>query len=292
MEWEGREESENVEDRRSMAPRAAAIGGGSVVVMVLAYLVANFLGVDPQKIMDMAGQNQPQAEQREIRPGPASPAEERNAHFSKIIMKDTETVWTELFSKMGRTYVKPPLVLFTGVVDSACGQAEAAVGPFYCPGDEKVYIDLSFYNELEQKLHSPGDFAKAYVIAHEIGHHVQKQLGFSKIVDDVRRKGDKQESLQYSVRLELQADFLAGVFGHYASAEFKNYVQPGDVESAMNAAKQIGDDSLQKQFSGRVRPDTFTHGTSAQRQKWFMRGYKTGDLREARQLFDLRYEEL
>ena len=295
MEWEGREESENVEDRRGISGRTAAIGGGSVAVLVVAFLVGQFLGIDPQKIIDIANQGAPpgQVEERGgIKPAPADPHEERNAHFAKIIMKDTEIVWTDLFAKMGKRYPIPTLHLFRQAVDTGCGPADAGVGPFYCPADEKVYIDLSFYDELERKLQAPGDFAKAYVLAHEVGHHVQKQLGYSRIVDQVRARGSDLESKQASVRLELQADFLAGVWGHYAGEKFKNYIQPGDVESAMNAAKQIGDDTLQRKFSGRVRPDTFTHGTSAQRMKWFMEGFKNGDMREAKQLFDLPYERL
>ena len=294
MEWEGREESENVEDRRGLSGRTAAIGGGSVAVLVIAFLVGQFLGIDPQKIINVVNQGNPpgDVEEKGITPGPADPHEERNAHFAKIIMKDTDTVWTDLFAKAGRRYISPPLVLFRGQTNSGCGPADSGVGPFYCPADQKVYIDLGFYDELEKKLNAPGDFAKAYVLAHEVGHHVQNQLGYSRIVDQIRARGDKQESLHGSVRLELQADFLAGVWGHYAGEKFKNYIQPGDVESAMNAAKQIGDDTLQRKFTGRVRPDTFTHGSSAQRMKWFMEGFKNGDLNEAKQLFDLPYEGL
>jgi uncharacterized protein len=288
MEWEGREESENVEDQRGISGRTAAIGGGSVVVLVIALLVGNFLGVDPQKVADAINQAAPPAQQGDgdqkgITPTPADPHEERNAHFAKVIMKDTEIVWTDLFAKMGKRYPIPTLHLFRQAVDTGCGPADAGVGPFYCPADQKVYIDLSFYDELEKKLNAPGDFAKAYVLAHEVGHHVQKQLGYS-----IRDQGDKQQS----VRLELQADFLAGVWGHYAGEKFKNYIQAGDVESAMNAAKQIGDDTLQKKFRGRVQPDTFTHGRSDQRMKWFMEGYKNGDVSEAKQLFELPYEQL
>jgi uncharacterized protein len=289
MEWEGREETQNVEDSRGLSGRTAAIGGGGIGIVVLALIIGNLLGIDPQKLIDIANQGAPPGgvEQKGITPAPADPHEERNAHFAKIIMHDTETVWTELFAKMGRRYPIPTLHLFRGSVDTGCGPADAGVGPFYCPADEKVYIDLGFYDELEKKLQAPGDFAKAYVLAHEVGHHVQKQLGYSRIVDQIRAQGDKQESLQASVRLELQADFFAGVWGHYAGEKFKNYIQPGDVESAMNAAKQIGDDTLQKKFTGRVRPDTFTHGSSAQRMKWFMEGFKTGDVNEAKKLFDM-----
>jgi hypothetical protein len=291
MEWEGREESENVEDRRGISGRTAAIGGGSVAVLVVAFLVGQFLGIDPQRVIDIVNQGNPpgQVDNKGLKPAPADPHEERNAHFAKIIMKDTETVWTDLFAKMGRKYVVPPLVLFRGQTNSGCGPADAGVGPFYCPADEKVYIDLGFYDELERKLHAPGDFAKAYVLAHEVGHHVQNQLGYSRKAEQMRARGEEQEA---SVRLELQADFFAGVWGHYAAEKFKNYIQPGDVESAMNAARQIGDDTLQKEFTGKVRPDKFTHGTSAQRMKWFMEGFQKGDVAEADRIFQLRYEQL
>jgi predicted metalloprotease len=192
---------------------------------------------------------------------------------------------------MGKEYTKPVLVLYTGQVESACGQAEAAVGPFYCPGDSKVYIDLSFYRDMQRKLNAPGEFAKAYVIAHEVGHHVQRLLGYSQRVDQARRAMGKAEYNKMSVRLELQADFLAGVWAHHAQEQF-NFLETGDIESAVHAAFEIGDDRLQKQGRGYVVPDSFTHGTSKQRMRWFQEGFKTGDVDRARLLFDLNYNEL
>lgn len=289
MKWEGREESGNVEDRRSLGARAGiAIGGaGSLLVLVLALL----FGVDPQKLRQIIGpaggdpQAEPQGERR------IDPEEERQAQFTRVILRDTEVVWDDLFSRMGKRYEKPMLVLFTGRVDSACGMADSAVGPFYCPGDSKVYIDLSFYQDMQRQLNAPGDFARAYVIAHEVGHHVQRLLGFSERVDRVRRTGSKAEANRASVRLELQADFLAGVWAHHGQEKF-NFLEKGDVESALNAAFQIGDDRLQKKSRGVVVPDSFTHGTSDQRMRWFKEGLRTGDVSKARLLFELPYEGL
>jgi predicted metalloprotease len=290
MEWEGREESENVEDRRGLSAKTGlAIGGaGTVVVVILAML----LGVDPRQLVNVGGGANPQAEPGEQRPArPADPAEEKLAHFAKVIFHDTEVVWGDLFQKMGRRYQKPVLVLFTDQVKSACGLAESAVGPFYCPGDSRVYIDLGFYQELEQKLQAPGEFARAYVLAHEVGHHVQRLLGYSDQVDSARRTKSKKEYNRMSVRLELQADFLAGVWAHHGQERW-HFLDAGDLESALNAAKQIGDDRLQKMARGYVMPDSFTHGTSQQRMRWFQEGFKTGDVSRAQLLFDLPYEEL
>jgi predicted metalloprotease len=282
MEWEGREESENVEDRRGMGRKAgiAIAGGGGLVVVIIALL----LGVDPQKLLDKGMPGGPPVGQRDDGPGPkkpADPAEEKMAHFTKIIFGDTERVWDEQFRKMGRRYEKPVLVLFSDQVDSACGSADSAVGPFYCPGDHRVYIDLSFYRDMERKLNAPGEFARAYVIAHEVGHHVQNLLGYSK-------KGNDKHM---SVRLELQADYLAGVWAHHGQEKYK-FLDKGDIETALNAAFEIGDDRLQKKARGYVVPDSFTHGTSQQRMKWFMDGFKTGDIDRARLLFELPYDKL
>lgn len=288
MKWEGREESGNVEDRRRMGPRAAAIGGGGTVIVLL---IAMFLGIDPQKLLQFV----PQGQQG---PGPVAnqkfdPEEERQAKFTKVILKDTEDVWNELFAKMGKRYQEPKLVLFSGQVTSACGMADAAVGPFYCPGDSQVYIDMSFYRDMEKQLQSPGEFARAYVIAHEVGHHVQRLLGYSQRVNEVRVRMPKghPEVNKATVRLELQADFLAGVWAHHAQRRHK-FLEPGDIDSAMKAAFEIGDDRLQKKGRGYVVPDSFTHGTSAQRQRWFMHGFKTGDVNEAAKTFELPYDEL
>jgi predicted metalloprotease len=282
MEWEGQEESSNVEDRRQFPVKAAAIGGGGLIIV----LVAMFLGVNPQKLMDMFGQGQPAAEQGAPAERKADPEEERLASFTKVVLRDTEVVWDNLFRKMGKTYRVPKLVLFTGRVDSACGTADSAVGPFYCPGDSNVYIDLSFYKDMERKLNAPGEFARAYVVAHEVGHHVQRLLGYSARIEQIRSETKNERS----VRQELQADYLAGVWAYYGKEKFK--LNAADINSALNAAKEIGDDRLQKKARGHVVPDSFTHGTSEQRQRWFRRGYETGDVGGARQLLELRYDEL
>ncbi|MFO0877537.1 MAG: neutral zinc metallopeptidase [Gemmataceae bacterium] len=293
MKWEGREESGNVEDRRSMATTAGvAIGGGSIVLL----LVAMLFGVDPQKLGSMLGQpapgqQQPGADQDGNAKRPVDPAEERLASFTKVIFRDTEVVWDRLFQEMGKTYRKPTLVLFTGMVNSACGSADSAVGPFYCPGDSKVYIDLTFYKDMERQLNAPGEFARAYVVAHEVGHHVQRLLGYSARVDEARRSLPKAEYNKMSVRLELQADYLAGVWAHHGQQQF-NFLEEGDVESALKAAFEIGDDRLQKKSRGTVVPDSFTHGTSQQRMRWFKRGLETGSVQKARALFDLPYDDL
>lgn len=286
MKWEGREESQNVEDERGMGLKGGlALGGGGIIIA----LIAMFLGVDPQKIAEITGQPGGQQQGNEQRV--VDPAEERLAKFARTIFRDTEVIWDEQFTKHGKKYRMPMLKLFSGQVNSACGAASAAVGPFYCPGDEHVFIDLSFYRQLEVDLKSPGEFAKAYVLAHEVGHHVQKLLGYSDRVDAIRQRGDKVESNHASVRLELQADFLAGVWAHHCQQKY-NFMERGDVESAMNAAQQIGDDKLQMNATGRVRPDGFTHGTSAQRAKWFRRGLEKGDLTECDLLFSTPYGKL
>jgi predicted metalloprotease len=302
MKWDDQPESENVEDRRRIGKTGLAVGGGGLVVLIIALL----LGIDPQKLAGLLGQGQgPGAVvQPDGRPGQradpaqgagqakfADPEEERLAHFAKVIFGDTEKVWDKLFQKMGKEYTKPTLVLFTGEVQTACGGAEAAVGPFYCPGDSRVYIDLSFYKDMQRKLNAPGEFARAYVIAHEVGHHVQRLLGYSKAVDRARQTMSKRDYNKMSVRLELQADYLAGVWAHHGQEEFK-FLEKGDIESALNAAFQIGDDRLQKQARGYVVPDSFTHGTSKQRQRWFEQGFQTGDVGQAQQLFDLDYDSL
>ncbi len=293
MRWNDREESENVEDRRGMAaPATAAIGGGGLLIAVVLY----FLGVDPRTIQQFLQGAQQQ--QGQAAPGgqvdpdrPVDPEEEKQARFTKVIFHDTEVIWTDLFKEAGNAYVKPTLVLFSDVVESACGQAESAVGPFYCPGDSRVYIDIGFYRDMQRKLEAPGEFARAYVVAHEVGHHVQKLLGYTKVVDRARQSGDPTEIQQMSVRLELQADYLAGVWAYHGQQKY-DFLDQGDLESALNAAFQIGDDRLQKKMTGRVVPDSFTHGTSKQRQAWFTRGFKTGDVAAARKIFDLDYGQL
>ena len=279
MQWEGQEESTNVEDRRGDHAGIAIAGGGGLLLALLAL----FFGVNVNDF-NKDGGRPAQVESRD-------PQEEKLAHFAKVILRDTEVVWEDLFRQMGKEYRKPHLVLFSGSVDSKCGRAGASVGPFYCPGDSNVYLDLSFFREMQEKLHAPGDFARAYVIAHEVGHHVQKLLGYSQRVEEARRYQSKVEANRMSVRLELQADFLAGVWAHHAQERF-HFLDKGDVESALNAAFQIGDDRLQKQARGYVVPDSFTHGTSRQRMRWFQEGFKTGDVSRARLVFDLPYNEL
>jgi len=282
MQWEGREESKNVDDRRGRGRAGLAIGGVGGLIVVILGLVFN---VDIQKFL---GQGGPVGDQ------PADPAEEKMAHFAKVVFGDTERVWEKQFRQMNppREYKKPTLVLFSKRVDTeGCGSADAGVGPFYCPGDSSVYIDLSFYRVLEEKLGSPGEFARAYVLAHEVGHHVQRLLGYSARVEEAGRTGNKRHENEMSVRLELQADFLAGVWAHHAQKEFK-FLEKGDIESATNAAFHIGDDYLQQQARGKVTKESFTHGTSEQRQKWFLDGFRTGDVKRAGLLFELPYQPL
>jgi predicted metalloprotease len=294
MKTEGREESGNVEDRRGMPMKAGlALGGGGIGVTLLIVVVSLILGVDPQKLLNAPGVGQvvQQGDNGAGADRPKDPEEEKMAHFAKVIFGDTERIWGEQFAKMGRRYEEPTLVLFTDQVQTACGGAESASGPFYCPGDSRVYIDLSFYKDMQRKLNAPGECARAYVIAHEVGHHVQRLLGYSRAVDEARRSGNKVEANHMSVRLELQADYLAGVWAYYGQKKY-NFLDPGDLESALNAANQIGDDRLQKKARGYVVPDSFTHGTSAQRMRWFKKGFETGDVGNARELFDREYGDL
>jgi len=281
MQWEGREESKNVEDRRSMGKTGLVVGGGigGIILVVLGMV----FGVDIQKFLGQ-GAGQPA--------GPPDPAEEQMAKFCKVIFHDTEVVWEDEFKKLGKTYKHPTLVLFTGETNTGCGAADSGIGPFYCPRDSGVYIDVSFFRVLEEKLGAPGEFARAYVIAHEVGHHVQRLLGYSARVDDARQTGSKKYQNEMSVRLELQADYLAGVWAFHAQRKFPNMLEKGDLESATNAAFKIGDDHLQKEARGRVQPDSFTHGTSRQRQFWFLQGFRTGSVRDAAQLFEIPYDRL
>jgi predicted metalloprotease len=269
----GRRESENVEDRRRVGPVAVAGGGlGTLVILIIALL----LGADPRALL----QQVPVAPPANAPGGgpPVDPAQDELKRFVAVVLADTEDVWNELFRREGRTYQEPKLVLFTGQVESACGFASAAVGPFYCPRDGDVYLDLSFFEELKDRFQAPGDFAAAYVIAHEIGHHVQNLLGISDEVRSLQARASRAEANDLSVRLELQADFLAGVWAHHAQ-RMKDILEAGDLEEALNAAAAIGDDRLQRESQGYVVPDSFTHGTSAQRARWFRRGFQTGDMR-------------
>lgn len=274
MRWQGRRESGNVEDRRGSS-RGGLIAGGGIGTIVIA-LIVYFLGGDPTQVVNLQQQQAPS--QGQLSPEQEA-AEKEAASFVKVVLADTEDVWNKLFSEMNQQYQEPKLVLFTGAVESACGNASSASGPFYCPGDHQVYIDLSFYDELKDKLNAPGDFAMAYVIAHEVGHHVQNLLGISEKVQRARSQLSETEYNKLSVKLELQADFFAGVWANHAQ-KMQNILEPGDIEEALNAANAIGDDRLQKQSRGVVVPDAFTHGTSAQRMYWFKKGFETGDVRQ------------
>ena len=288
MRTDGQRESENVEDRRGQRGGAPlALGGGGIGILVLA-LIVYLMGGDPRGLLQRAQQQQAQPQQQQGPDEPRSPEEEALAKFVRVVLADTEDVWTEQFKKMGETYKKPKMVLFTGEVRSECGNANAAVGPFYCPGDQMVYLDLSFYNDMKTRFKAPGDFAQAYVVAHEVGHHVQNLLGITEKVDAAR--GGPQAN-EYSVRLELQADYLAGVWAYHAN-KMRDMLEEGDIEEAMNCAERIGDDALQKQSQGYVVPDSFTHGSSYQRAKWFRKGFQTGNFKGAMELFEIDYREL
>ena len=277
MRWQDREQSTNVEDRRRSSPGPVAMGGGIGTILLL--VVMYFMGADPKALLDMATQGGQQ--QGTATPGAAG--EELNdemKQFVSVVLADTEKVWRQQFQKMGQQYVEPTLVMFSGQVRSACGHATAATGPFYCPGDQKVYIDFAFFDELKQRFKAPGDFAQAYVIAHEIGHHVQKLLGITDQVDAMRGRISEEEYNQLSVRLELQADFFAGMWAHHAEKQW-HILERGDMEEALNAATAIGDDRLQHQAQGYVVPESFTHGTSAQRVRWFRKGLESGDFAQS-----------
>lgn len=277
MRWQIGRRSDNVEDRRgsSGSKRGVAIGGG-LGTLILA-IAAMFLGIDPSIVLQQtAPQEQSYPDTTITR---RSPEEEKLADFTSVVLGYTEDTWQTIFRERGKTYVEPKLVLFTDGVNSACGYAQAATGPFYCPRDRKVYIDLGFYKQLKYKLGAPGDFAQAYVIAHEVGHHVQTLLGISQQVSSLQRQSDRVRANQLSVRLELQADCFAGVWAA-RTQQAKGILEQGDLEEAINAASSIGDDRLQRKSQGYVVPDSFTHGTSAQRVRWFKQGFKTRNIDE------------
>jgi predicted metalloprotease len=273
MQWSGQRESGNVEDRRGMSGSRIALGGGLGTVVI--FIIALLLGVNPRQLLEQMP-NSPASEVRTERA--VNPEEDQLKKFVSVVLAKSEDTWQEEFRKNGRQYRKPTLVLFTDRVQSACGTSGAAVGPFYCPADEKVYIDLAFYEELRRRFHAPGDFAQAYVIAHEVGHHVQKLMGISDRVEAMQSRATEAEANQLSVRLELQADFFAGIFARYVKDQ--GLLDPGDIEEALQAASAVGDDNIQKQTNGYVVPDSFTHGTSEQRLRWFRKGYETGDIRQ------------
>jgi len=281
MKWEGNRESDNVEDRRDDSGGGGGGGGfggkigiGTIVIALAAW---GLFGINPLTTLDvLSGGNAPTAQVQ----GPATkpPANDQQAKFVSVVLADTEDVWKDVFSKGGATYTPPKLVLFRGSTPTPCGAGQAAMGPFYCPGDQKVYIDLAFFDTLKRQLGAGGDFAQAYVVAHEIGHHVQNLLGVNDKVEQARRRLSERENNALSVRVELQADCYAGLWAKKAN-ETRQILQTGDVEEAMNAAAKIGDDALQRQSTGTVRPDSFTHGTSAQRAKWFNVGLQTGSVK-------------
>lgn len=272
MRWEFGRRSQNVEDRRGSRIAGPVVGGG-IGTLLLALVVA-FLGGDPGAILDQAP---PVSDRAPIPTEPGqSAAQDQMTDFVSVVLADTEDTWNEIFRQSGETYVEPKLVLFSGAVESACGYAEAAVGPFYCPRDGNVYIDLSFYEDLQTRYQAPGDFAQAYVIAHEVGHHVQNLLGISDKVRSLQSQASRTEANELSVRLELQADCFAGIWANRAERS-RQILEAGDVEEALNAASAIGDDRLQSQAKGYVVPESFTHGTSAQRVEWFERGIRSGD---------------
>lgn len=274
MRWIGRRQSTNIEDRRGQTTRRIAGGGCGTIILVL--IVWLLFGGNPLELLNNL---QPVGDQSSVSQYQGTAEENELAQFVGVVLGDTEDVWHELFRRQGLEYREPKLVLFSEAVQSACGYASAATGPFYCPGDEKVYIDLSFFRELQQRFEAPGDFAMAYVIAHEIGHHVQNLLGINDRVMAMRNRMSQRQFNQYLVRLELQADFLAGVWAHHAQ-KLHNILEEGDVEEAMNAASAVGDDRIMKRTQGYVVPDAFTHGTSEQRVRWFMKGFKTGDINQ------------
>ncbi len=273
MQWQGRRESDNVDDRRGVSGGGLAIGGGVIGVI---FILAKFLLGDGD-INDLNQLVQQPRQQQTEMTADQKAADDKEAAFVKVVLADTEDVWTKLFSDMGRTYTDPTLVLYRGSTSTSCGTASSATGPFYCPEDHDVYIDLSFAQQLKDQFGANGDFAMAYVVAHEVGHHVQYLLGVTQKMQQLQQQVSETQYNKYSVRLELQADFYAGVWAHY-DQKMKNVINAEDISEALSAANAVGDDRLQREFQGTVTPDTFTHGTSAERMYWFKKGYETGDL--------------
>jgi len=276
MKWEGRQESDNVEDVRGQSPRSGRGAGIGLAGLLLVIVIALVTGRDPTQILQLLQGTQGTTQRSEPRAQQVPPVNDTLGRFAKVVLRETEDTWAAVFLKAGRRYEKPKMVLFTGAVDSACGYTSSAVGPFYCPGDRKVYLDLSFFDELSRKFGAPGDFAHAYVIAHEVGHHVQNLLGISDKVDAARARMGEREANALSVKVELQADCLAGVWAHYAAGK-PDMIEPGDLEEGLRAAAAIGDDRLQRLTSGRVQPESWTHGSSADRVRWLRQGISSGD---------------
>lgn len=279
MKWDGNRESDNVEDRRGEGGGGGFGGGRSIGIgtIVIALVASYFFGVNPMTVINLlSGGGAPLQSQQQGAPL-APPAHDQTTRFVSTVLADTEDVWTEIFRNGGKTYVVPKLVLFSGATATACGTGQTASGPFYCPSDQKVYIDLTFFQMMKQRFNVSGDFAQAYVIAHEVGHHVQNLLGIMGKVDKARRSATEKQANALSVKLELQADCLAGVWAFHANKE-RNILEQGDVEAALNAANAIGDDALQQKAQGQIVPDSFTHGTSAQRVRWFKQGIANGQV--------------
>ena len=284
MRWEGNEQSDNVEDRRGeggggfggLPIGGRSVGLGTIAVAVIAGWI---FGINPLALLGMMSGGEPAPQVQHQGPAPKPPSSDREATFVSTVLRNTEVVWTDIFRQGGSNYTPARLVLFRGATPTACGTGQSAMGPFYCPGDKKVYIDLGFYDTLKNRLGAPGEFAQAYVIAHEVGHHVQDELGITGKVDQMRGRLSQVQNNALSVRVELQADCFAGIWAHH-SQESKQWLDPGDIEAAMNAAQKIGDDALQRSAGRAVVPDSFTHGTSAQRQRWFGAGYKSGKVED------------
>ena len=289
MKWEGNRQSDNVEDRRDESPMGGGgfrFGGGrgiGVGTVVVALIAGWIFGINPLTLLGMLSGGMPEAPVASQSPAQRPPADDRMAAFVSTVLADTEDVWKAQFAAQGGTYQEPRLVLFRGATPTACGSGQAAMGPFYCPGDRKVYIDLQFYETMRTRLGAPGDFAQAYVIAHEVGHHVQNLMGTAEKVDAMRQRASPAQSNALSVRMELQADCFAGVWAHHAQRA-RQVLEQGDLEEALNAAAQIGDDTLQRKSQGTVMPESFTHGSSAQRVSWFKRGMASGSMRDCNTL--------
>ncbi|MEZ6092286.1 MAG: neutral zinc metallopeptidase [Pirellulaceae bacterium] len=296
MRWKGRRQSTNIEDQRGMRTGPAVAGGGGLMIVVIIVL-GLMMGKDPQQLVQQVQQAQQQQARQQVNAEAdgdfqESAEEKELVEFVSVVLADTEDVWDKIFQdQLGRRYNHPTLKLFRDSVDSACGSASSATGPFYCPGDDKVYLDLSFFNQLQTTFGAKGDFAMAYVIAHEVAHHVQNELGISDQVQRERRAVGEVKANRLSVRLELQADFLSGVWAHHGN-KMKGFLERGDIEEAMRCAQAIGDDTLQRNMQGRVVPDSFTHGTSQQRAYWFGKGYETGNIELANELFTRDYDEI
>lgn len=273
MLWRNRRQSGNVEDRRGGSGKIIGGGIGTIILAIIVWI----MGGNPLDFLNTGQLQNNQSASTEI------PANDTVAQFVAVVLAETEDVWDSIFRVSGETYVQPKLVIFRNTVQSACGMASDASGPFYCPGDQKVYMDLSFFEEMKNRFKAPGDFAIAYVIAHEIGHHVQNQLGVLDKAQQLKNRTDEVGANRVQVKVELQADFLAGIWAHHIS-KYKNLLEEGDAEEALNAASAVGDDRLQREYQGRVVPDAFTHGTSEQRMRWFMKGFNSGDLRQGNTL--------